>query len=143
VNRGRIRRARVSGQHAIHRAALTVFIDTIEQVDDSLGMLGELFREHESLYLRLLERQIEALGTVRDLLELVVWEDYGFFNQVDDFLRGLPEPHADLAARELARIIAELRAADLDYQLDIALRIRRVLLQAADRLPGETVDTGP
>jgi len=66
-----------------------------------------------------------------------VWEDYGLFNEVEPFLCGLSELHADLAVRHLAKIIAELRSAALDHQLEKALRLRRVLIAAAERF-GDT-----
>ena len=80
---------------------------------------------------RLLCAEDEGARRIRDLLELVVWEDYGLFSRVDGFLRALPEERADLAMRALARIIAELRAADLDRQVAKARTLRQVVLQAA------------
>jgi hypothetical protein len=50
------------------------------------------------------------------------------------FLRGLSEPAADLAIRELAKIIAELRAAGLAYQLTKAGHLRRAVVAAAEAL---------
>jgi hypothetical protein len=44
------------------------------------------------------------------------------------------EPHADLALRDLASLIAELRAAGLEYQLDKARRLRRAVVAVADEL---------
>lgn len=117
---------------AVHRALLTVAIDAIERVDDSFGELGELFREHEREYLTLLGPRADAPGMMRDLLELVIWEDYGLFNQVHAFLRALPERCADVAVRVLASIIAELRGAGLDYQLGKACALRQTLVSAAD-----------
>jgi len=123
---------------AIHRAMLTVAIGAMEQVDDSLDELGQHFREHEHAYLELLGPRIERPGLLRDLLELVVWEDFGLFSEVEQFLAALPEVHADLAMRELARIVAELRGATLERQLAKARSLRRVLLTAAEALPPET-----
>jgi hypothetical protein len=116
---------------AIERAILTVCIEGMEQVDDSLDDLGQFFREHEEAYLALVRWHMDTRGIVRDLLELVVWEDYGLFSEVEPFLCSLAEPEADVALRVLAAIIAELRAANLDRQLDGAQRLRRVLLGAA------------
>ena len=115
---------------AIHRAMLAASIVAMEQVDDSLAELAQHFREYEAAYLALFRAYVEAPGLLRDLLELVVWEDYGLFHQVGLFLSSLPEPQADLALRELARIIAELRGAGLQYQLDSARALRRTVVDA-------------
>jgi hypothetical protein len=122
---------------AIHRAMLTTSIRAMEQVDDSLDELGQHFRDHEHVYLDLLRGYLARPGILCDLLELVIWEDYGLFCMVEPFLCGLPEQHADLAVRDLAKIIAELRSATLDHQLEKALRLRRVLVAAAERF-GDT-----
>jgi hypothetical protein len=118
-------------QLAIRRAALTTVIDAMERVDDSDGDLGEHFRDHEHAYLQLLRGRIDGPGLLRDLLELAVWEDYGLFHEVEPFLRTLSEPHADLALRELARIIAELHGTGLDYQLGKATKLRQAIIAAA------------
>lgn len=86
---------------------------------------------------------MEKPGLLRDLLELVVWEDYGLFHEVEGFLASLPEHQADLALRELTKIIAELRGAEgLDYQLDKARALRRSVVAAAERLT-ESEDVPP
>ena len=74
---------------------------------------------------------------IRDLLELAIWEDYGLFVGMEGFLAALPEPHADVAARELAPIIAELRRDRLTSRLRKALSLRRALLAAVDDAPDE------
>lgn len=76
---------------------------------------------------------------MRDLLELVIWEDYGLFVGIEKFLAALPESHADVAVRVLAPIIAELRREHLTYPLGKALRLRRALLAAADEAEGGSI----
>lgn len=117
---------------AIRRAALTAAMDAIERIDDSFGEFGEQFRVHEQAYLSLLRGYIDRPVLLRDLLELVVWEDYGLFHEIDPFLRGLQEPEADFAVRELAKIIAELRIAGLGQQLDKASDLRTAVVAAAE-----------
>lgn len=119
-------------QLAIRRAILTASIEAMDRIDDSSGEFGDQFRDHENAYLELLRRYLERPVLLRDLLELVVWEDYGLFHAIDGFLRSLREPEADLALRELASIIAELRAAGLVYQLDKASNLRCAVIAAAD-----------
>lgn len=113
---------------ALHRAMLSVCVGAMEQVDDSMGAMGDHFREHERAYLDLLRAHAERPGLLRDLLELVVWEDYGLFRAVYDFLRALATRQADVALRELARIVRELRSAHLGYQLGKARALRNALL---------------
>jgi hypothetical protein len=122
---------------ALHRAALTVAIEAMEQVDDSHGEMAEFFREHERAYLALVRQYAATPGLLRDLLELAVWEDYGLFEGLEGFLSTLPELHADQALRELARILAELRREGLNYPLGKAIRLRRVLVSAADDAPDD------
>jgi hypothetical protein len=114
---------------AIHRAMLTVCIGAMEQVDDSLADLAEHFREQERAYLELLRAHADAPGLLRDLLELAIWENYGLFEGVEDFLSTLPgaERERELAQRELDAIEGELRAAELDAQLRRARALQRVL----------------
>ena len=123
---------------AIHRAVLTVVIGAMDSVDDSYDEVGELFREHQRLYLDMIRGSAGDRGVMRDLLDLVIWEDYGLFVGIEKFLAALPEPHADVAVRVLAPIIAELRRERLTYPLGKALRLRRALLAAATDVEGES-----
>lgn len=115
---------------AVRRAIVGAAIDAMKHVDDSGNDLGEHFRDEELAYLELVRPYIELPGVLRDLLELAVWEDYGLFHHLEAFLGGLSEPAADLAIRELARILSELRCADLDYQRGKAHRLRGFVLES-------------
>jgi hypothetical protein len=117
---------------AIHRAAMTVIIETIDRVDDSGAEVSEMFRATEAAYLTLAREALSIDGVRRDLLELAIWEDYGLFAGVDEFLAGLPEEHADAALRDLASIITELRRERLEYQLGKAIALRRRVMASAD-----------
>lgn len=122
---------------AIRRAIVGACIEAMAHVDDSDGELGQHFREQEQMYLACVLGYFERTGILRDLLELATWEDYGLFRHIEDFLGALPEAAADLAMRELTRIIAELRSADLEYQRAKARRLRgRVLASAASASSG-------
>jgi hypothetical protein len=118
---------------AAHRALLTVAIGAMERVDDSDGDLAELFREHEREYLTLLTAHLDTHVLLRDLLELVVWEDYGLFAAIGDFLAALAGSPADAASRELATITAEVEAAGLDHPALQARRIHRMLAAGPNR----------
>jgi len=129
-----------SERAAIHRAVLTVLIGAMESFDDSYDEVGELFREHQRSYLDLIREFAGDCGVMRDLLELVIWEDYGLFVGIEKFLAALPESHADVAVRVLAPIIAELRREQLTYPLGKALRLRRTLLVAVDAVDKDEIE---
>ena len=116
---------------ATRRAVLGACIEAMAHVDDSDADLAEHFREQEQAYLVCMRGYVERPGILRDLLELATWEDYGLFLHIDTFLGALPEAAADLAMRELARIIAELSATDLVYQGKKARRLRGLVLASA------------
>jgi len=124
---------------AVRRAIVGAAIEAMAHVDDSGNELGRHFRDEEHAYLDLVQNDLERPGILRDLLELATWEDYGLFHHLDSFLTRLPESAADLAVRELARIIAELRVANLEYQRDKARRLRSSVLQSAARLEADAV----
>ncbi|WP_394821833.1 hypothetical protein [Pendulispora albinea] len=113
---------------ALYRAALTVIIETMERIDDSLAEMSDVFANVERSYLELAGDALDKDGVLRDLLELAVWEDYGLFCRIEDFLRTLREQYAGAAMREIAAMIAELRREELDYPLRKALALHRVLL---------------
>lgn len=118
---------------AVHRAILGAAIEAMAHTDDSGNELGQHFREAELAYLDHLVDYTERPGILRDLLELATWEDYGLFHHIDVFLEWLPESAADVAVRELAQIIGELRAAGLDYQVSKAQQLRRLVLASAEK----------
>jgi len=113
---------------AVRRAILGACIEAMAHVDDSGCDLGEHFREREQQYLDAVQPYIEHPGVLRDLLELATWEDYGLCHHVHAFLGQLSEGVGDLAVRELAQIIGELREVGLDYQLGRARRLRSLVL---------------
>ncbi|AGP36448.1 hypothetical protein [Sorangium cellulosum] len=113
---------------ALHRAAMTVIIEMMDRVDDSLAKMSEVFAASERAYLALARDHAGLDAILRDLLELAVWEDYGLLRGVGDFLGALQEEHANLAVRELSGIIAELRRERLDDQLARALTLRKAVL---------------
>ncbi len=120
---------------AVRRAILGACIEAMAHVDDSCGELGDHFREHEREYLAQVLGYLDQPDVMRDLLDLVIWEDYGFFHHVHDFLSKLHERAADLAVRELARSITELRGAKLHYQCARARRLRELVLESVKERP--------
>lgn len=128
---------------AIRRAILGACVEAMAHVDDSGCDLGEHFRQREEQYLCCVQPYVDRSGILRDLLELAIWEDYGLFHHIDGFLRQLRESVADLAVRELAQSIRELREAGLEYQLGKARGLRKRVLDSAsapDLEVGEGID---
>lgn len=113
---------------ALYRAALTLLIESMEHLDDSGADVAMVFEDAERTYLALLRKEAAREGLLRDLLELVSWEDYGLFRGVEGFLSTLPEPLADLALRELSAFLGELRREGFEYTLRSARSLRRALL---------------
>ncbi len=126
---------------AVRRAILGACIEAMAHVDDSGCDLGDHFREREQQYLAAVSPYAEHPGILRDLLELATWEDYGLFHHIRDFLGQLSEAAADVAVRELARIIGDLREAGLDYQLEKARALRALVLRAAVADDGSAPET--
>jgi hypothetical protein len=118
---------------ALHRAAMTVIIETMDLVDDSLAEMSEVFAASERAYLKLARDAAGLDGILRDLLELAVWEDYGLLKGIDHFLGALNEEHANTALRELASMISELGRERLDVQRARAVALRRAVLAPWDR----------
>jgi hypothetical protein len=113
---------------ALHRAVMTVIIELMEQFDDSLADMSEVFAASARAYLDLARDAAGLDGILRDLLELAVWEDYGLLKGIDHFLGALDEEHANAALRELASIISELGRERLDAQRARAVALRRAVL---------------
>ena len=124
----------------VRRAILGAAIEAMAHVDDSGDELGQHFRDEEQGYLALVRHYLERPGILRDLLELATWEDYGLFHHLDSFLSQLPEPAADVAVRELARIISEVRGAHLEYQRAKARQLRGIVLRSAALLAADRED---
>lgn len=116
---------------AIRRAVLAACIEAMAHVDDSGGDLGDHFREREQQYLDAVRPYVGRPGVLRNLLELVVWEDYGLFDHVHGFLGQMTEPVGDLAIREPTQIISKLRETELEYQLEKARRFLGHVLETA------------
>ena len=89
---------------------------------------SEAFSGFETAYLDLAIDFLHERFVLEDLTELALWEDFGLIRKTEVFLSTLPERHADTAVRHLARLIAELRREELEYQLHKATRLRRAVL---------------
>jgi hypothetical protein len=111
---------------AFLRAWMTVVIDVIEMTDDSCGCIGDSFGEGFRIYLEidLHKTGIEDRVFFPDLLDFLIWEDYGLTDDViEGYFRRLTPAQGDVCIEYLRPQVEELRADDLDYQSEGALTL--------------------
>jgi hypothetical protein len=109
---------------ALLRGWMTVSIELIQKADDSGGSIGMSFDEGFSAYLKIPLEQtgIDEAVFFRDLLEFLIWEDYGLTDRgIEGFFRRLTDGQADLCIEHLCQEIAALRDDDLEYVSEKAL----------------------
>jgi hypothetical protein len=115
---------------ALYRAFLTVVVEKIDMVDDSCGVIGDLYGTVFEGYVGLDRSALtmQPADFFQDSIELLIWEDYGFTH------RETPAFFASLAPSEVALVEdilrvqwAELRALDLNYQAEKALTLLGML----------------
>lgn len=72
----------LSDLFASYRAFLTVVIEKMDIVDDSYGVIGDLYQEVFKEYYQLDQTKLEMQPKdfYLDLIELIIWEDYGFID---------------------------------------------------------------
>ncbi len=111
---------------AMLRSLLTVALELIEISDDSFGAIGESFGAAFTQYLDFPRQQtgIQADVFLSDLLEFLVWENYGFTaNHTDGYFSRLTGTEADFCLEYLRPRIIFLQAIDLDYESEKALTL--------------------
>ena len=117
---------RYSEAQALLRGWMTAVIDLMGHADDSFGSIGMSFDDGFTAYLKipLDETGIDESVFFPDLLDFLVWEDYGLTNdRIEGYFKGLTPDQADLCIDHLRRQIDELRADDLKYQGEEALTL--------------------
>jgi len=115
-----------SEAQALLRGWMTAVIDLMGHADDSFGSIGMSFDDGFAAYLKvpLEETGIDESVFFPDLLDFLVWEDYGLTNdRIEGYFKGLTPAQADLCIGHLRRQIDELRADDLKYQSEEALTL--------------------
>lgn len=121
---------------AILRAFLTVVIDLLGYADDSFGNIGMSFDDGFRAYLKIPLDQTGIDETVffHDLLDFLIWEDYGLTNDgIEGYFKGLNNRQADLCVEHLRHEVAALRDDDLDYQSEEALTLLGQVVAEQDR----------
>jgi hypothetical protein len=119
-----------AGRHAQAQAVLrgwmTVVIELTEKVDDSSGYIGGSFQHGFATYLKIpLDRTgIDAEVFFSDLIDFLIWEDYGLTNdRIEGYFRDLNARQADWCVEYLRRQVDELRDDDLEHQSEKALTL--------------------
>lgn len=115
---------------ALYRAFLTVVLEKVEMVDDSSGVIGSFYEEvfAEYIYLDRAKLEMQSEDFFLDLLELIIWEDYGFTDQYkSDFFANISKGEIPLVENILQNQRAELSDLELDYQAEKALTILGML----------------
>jgi hypothetical protein len=115
---------------ALYRAFLTVMLDMIEMVDDSYGVIGDLYGQVFTGYVTLppAEMDLPLADYLQDVLELIIWEDYGFTDhELPAFFAGLSPEAAALTDTILRGQWSELAELELIYQAENALTLLGLL----------------
>jgi hypothetical protein len=117
---------------ALYRAFLAVVAENMDMVDDSYGVIGDLYQTVFEEYLQFdraaLDMPLEIL--LQDLIELIIWEDYGGTDHGKPiFFASLASPEVPLVESILQEQWDELRELELDYQAEEALTMLGMFYQ--------------
>lgn len=123
---------------ALFRAAATVFVLAMDRGDDSYGGLGQAFKWAWIEYLGI---PLDAAGIAtgvfyRDLVEFVVWEDYGFVRDMTPYFAGLPPAAALQVYKILKETIALFASLGFEYEAKKATSLAAALRGANRTLSG-------
>ena len=91
---------------ALLRGWMTVIIELMENADDSFGSIGMSFDDGFTAYLKipLDETGIDEAVFFPDLLDFLIWEDYGLTDDgIEGYFKGLTPAQADLCIEHLRR----------------------------------------
>jgi hypothetical protein len=127
---------RYAEAQALLRAWLTVVIELMQIADDSFGRIGMSFHDGFAAYLHLTPERtgMEEAVFLEDLLELLIWEDYGLTDdQTEGYFDQLTRSQGDLCLQYLRRRVGELRADYLPYQSEEALTLLSQVAAEQDR----------
>jgi hypothetical protein len=129
-----------SGQYAkgqaLLRAWLTVVIELLGMADDSYGCIGDCFQRGFATYLNI---SLDRTGIAEevfftDLLNLLIWEDYGLtYNQTHGYFKALRTSQSDMCIEHLRQQIDDLSADCLAYQSEQALTLLGQVVAEAER----------
>ncbi len=115
---------------ALYRAFLTVVVEKMGMVDDSCGVVGDLYQQVFEAYVQFdwTELDMELETFFQDLIELMIWEDYaGTDTGKPLFLSRLTPQEVKLVETILKEQWRELEELELDYQAEEALTMLGML----------------
>jgi len=131
-----LKKGRFAEAQALLRGWITVVVELIEMADDSCGCIGDSFGTGFKIYLDLplAETGIEEPVFFTDLLDFLIWEDYGFtWKRTDGYFRKLTPEQADFCIEHLRQQIEALSAELLAYQSEKALTLLGQVVVDQDR----------
>jgi hypothetical protein len=115
---------------ALYRAYLTVLLDKMNQVDDSYGIIGQGYESVFEAYYQLERAELAMPPEIffRDLLELLIWEDYGFtYQKQPEFFASLAGQDIPIVETILLEEWRELGDLEITYQSEKALTMLGLL----------------
>jgi hypothetical protein len=126
----RLKRANLEEKVALYRAFLAVVLEKIGHVDNSYGNIGDLYGQMFEHYVALPRDQINMppADFFQDLIELLIWEDYGLTDRKQPaFFASLTPSEAEIVEQILRTQWPELDGLDLFYQSEEALTMLGML----------------
>lgn len=124
-------KASYSEQFSLYRAFLTVVLENMNMIDDSYGEIGDLYGEVFQHYYSLDRSKLEMPPEYyfQDLLELIIWEDYGFTDSyLAEFFNSLTSTEIVLVQSILQHQITELTDLEFNYHATNAQKMLGMLL---------------
>jgi hypothetical protein len=121
---------------ALLRGWMTVIVELMEKADDSCGSIAMSFKDGFAAYLKIpLDKAgIDEAVFFPDLLDFLVWEDYGLTDDpIEGYFKGITPAQADLCIGHLRRQIDELKEDDLEYQGEEALTLLGQVIAEQER----------
>jgi hypothetical protein len=115
---------------ALYRAYLTVVLNKMNQVDDSYGVIGQGYESIFEAYYQLDRAELAMPSEIffQDILELMIWEDYGFLYQKQpDFFASLTEQDIPVVETILLQERRELEELEITYKSEKALTMLGLL----------------
>jgi hypothetical protein len=115
-----------SEAQALLRGWLTVVIELIEIADDSFGCIGDRFGAGFKTYLEipLAEAGIDERVFFADLLDFLIWENYGFtWKRTDGYFGKLTPEQTHFCMAHLRQRMDELSSELLSYRTEDALTL--------------------
>ena len=112
----------------LYRAFFAVVLEQMDRVDNSFGVIAQLYDDVIGKYVDLDRSFLSAHVFWQDLLNLLIWEDDGFTNRQQPYiLSNLTHDEIRIAEEILQKEREELRQYELEYQAEEALTLLGLL----------------